>query len=350
MLQLTYRCNLKCKMCFYHGKYGNVPSYGHEMKFDDIKKIIDELEKFNVKYILTGGEPLLRKDFGKIIDYLSNKKIRYNLITNGVLITKNIVKKISKSNAINVSFSIDGPKKIHEKIRGKLHIFEKIEKNIELFNKYANHIPKTIATTITKENINYLDEMVALAKILKTRLVFIHLQFLNKNEICKHQLIYKKYFGTKSNCNIWFQNKFNIYEVEKICKKIELIKKLASELNFNIDFLPNLDYQQIYNYYLANDYKHLKTCNLPWRHVIIDPYGNIYPCYPERFGYCIGNIKNTSIIDTFKSGRAIFFRKTLKGEKLFPACKRCCSLKVDSKKRKNSLTHIIEIKNNVMRP
>jgi radical SAM protein with 4Fe4S-binding SPASM domain len=336
-------------MCFYHGKYGNVPPYSREIEFDDIKKIIDELEKFNVKYILTGGEPLLRKDFGKIIDYLSNKKIRYNLITNGVLITKSIVKKTSKSNAINVSFSIDGPREIHEKIRGKPHVFEKTVKSIELFNKYANHVPKTIATTITKENIDYLDEMVALAKRLETRLVFIHLQFLNKDEIYKHNLLSKKYFGIESHCNVWFQNKFNIYEVEKICEKIELIKKLAKELNVNVDFLPNLNDQQTRNYYLENDYRHLKTCNLPWRHIVIDPYGNIYPCYPERFNYCIGNIRNTSIIDAFENEKANFFRSTLKREKLFPACKRCCSLKTSYKRRKNSLTHIIEIKDDVMK-
>ena len=54
---ITHMCNLRCKHCYAAaGKIGN-----NEFTLDEVKKIVDELDKLGTMLIaLAGGEPLMR--------------------------------------------------------------------------------------------------------------------------------------------------------------------------------------------------------------------------------------------------------------------------------------------------
>ena len=99
---LTNRCNLKCEHCYLDAGGKDVRRLStdgftdrSELNTAQCKEIIDQIADFapEALTILTGGEPLLRKDILEIIEYGSEKELWVVCGTNGVLITENLARK-----------------------------------------------------------------------------------------------------------------------------------------------------------------------------------------------------------------------------------------------------------------
>jgi len=115
-LFVTNRCNLRCTTCF---KNAGVEK-SNELSYDEIRKFIDEIiTVFRPRMIISGGEPLLRRDLNKILSYLKDKGLYVHLTTNGTLIDKNIVEEWRSIGIDFVQISLDGSKpEINDAIRG----------------------------------------------------------------------------------------------------------------------------------------------------------------------------------------------------------------------------------------
>jgi radical SAM protein with 4Fe4S-binding SPASM domain len=109
-LQITRRCNLRCRHCYIG------PPEDSELKPEDIKGILREFESLQgLRVIITGGEPLVHRDFQPINDLLPHYAVRKILVTNGTLITEKLLHDL---NVNEVQVSIDGFKAAHEALRG----------------------------------------------------------------------------------------------------------------------------------------------------------------------------------------------------------------------------------------
>ncbi|HHE75377.1 MAG TPA: radical SAM protein [Desulfobacteraceae bacterium] len=114
---LTNRCNLACPHCYAHA---TSKGSAHELSTREAKKVIDDLVRQKVLVlILSGGEPILRKDLYELATYAKEKGITCALSTNGTLINELHVRKILKSGIRYVGISIDGIGETHDRFRGK---------------------------------------------------------------------------------------------------------------------------------------------------------------------------------------------------------------------------------------
>ncbi len=104
---LTQRCNLFCTHC-YMSAFPNADVSG-DLTTEECFKVMDDIEKVNpnVFLILTGGEPLVRKDIFDIAGYGSDKGFTCVLGTNGVLIGKTEARKMRESGLQGASISLD---------------------------------------------------------------------------------------------------------------------------------------------------------------------------------------------------------------------------------------------------
>lgn len=84
-------CNLRCPHCYLDaGKKAE-----DELTTNECFLLIDEMKALGTEMlILTGGEPLLRKDIYDIAEYASQRDIWVVMGTNGVLITDTVVQKM----------------------------------------------------------------------------------------------------------------------------------------------------------------------------------------------------------------------------------------------------------------
>ena len=113
-ISLTEKCNLRCTYCM--PENGVVLSPKKQLM--TTQEVIDIAQLFVkngvTKIRLTGGEPLLRKDFSEIITALSKLPIHLSLTTNAILVDRHI-ETFKKSNlkAINVSLDTLIPAKFN---------------------------------------------------------------------------------------------------------------------------------------------------------------------------------------------------------------------------------------------
>jgi MoaA/NifB/PqqE/SkfB family radical SAM enzyme len=191
--RITDYCNINCRHCL------NYKNNRYEPTIKEIDNAINHILESKIFEIgITGGEPLLSKNLFHILDGLQSLSI--NLLTNGILLPKNI-DKLSKYN-IRIVVSLDGFKDEHEFIRGK-ETYEKTLNSIYLLEQAE--IPFTINTVAHKNNLNTMERFID-HHIDKDRSVILNIlsplgmaqknkdMFLNENETIKLKTIIEKYF------------------------------------------------------------------------------------------------------------------------------------------------------------
>ncbi len=151
---ITNRCNLDCLHC-------RGMAY-EELNNNDVLRVAKEIFLLKPMWvIIEGGEPLLRDELFEIIKIIHNSKIKIYLISNGMLLNEDIVKRF-KHLDVNLMISIDGAdKKSYEETR-KGASFEKLKKSVAIAKKYD--ILDSCPVTIGKHNYKQINELFKFVK------------------------------------------------------------------------------------------------------------------------------------------------------------------------------------------
>lgn len=164
--EVTSRCNALCEHC---GSRCTADKKD-ELSADVFKKVLSDVAKhFETKRIMlniTGGEPLIRRDLFDITRYADELGFKWGLVTNGMLITDDVIGKMQETHMSTISISLDGMKKTHEEFRHVPGSFDKIISAIEKLIKadFVEHIQVTFIAT--KKNISELPEVYRLLTML----------------------------------------------------------------------------------------------------------------------------------------------------------------------------------------
>lgn len=321
IFEITYRCNLRCKMCGYYGEKGTRPDPKEELSLANIKKILDDICSFSPFITITGGEPLVRKDIINVLEFIKERNLKFGLITNGTLMNTDIAKNLALLDPNFINVSIDGPEMIHEKVRGN-NTFNRAIEGIKLL-KNNGYSKITINCVISNINFEHLVEMVNLANELDVNLQYQHLQFTDKKRDNVHKKMVGRLFNfTHDDRTSGICTELYNLDVDKLKDQIKTIKN--SKINNKLSFIPDLTLDEIEKYYLDLDnYIHSKYCIYPWREARINPYGDMVYCIMEPK---VGSLLNSSFKEIWNNDNMKNFRRILKKEKLFPNCARCCKI------------------------
>ena len=149
-LDVTYRCNLRCRMC---QRWQS--SRRDEMAFSEYQSLAAEFKMLGVRQVsIAGGEPLLREDVFRIIGALAGRGMSVNLCTNGTLVEK-YGRQIVDSGATCVTVSLDGATAgPHDEIRGKAGSWGRIEKGVRSFKEQRRGRRAILRVRMTVSNAN----------------------------------------------------------------------------------------------------------------------------------------------------------------------------------------------------
>lgn len=155
-LDITSGCNFNCVACY------RPKQTERDVSKDDLIRIIDEIDTFGVKnIIISGGEPFTKPYLEKIVMYAHQHEIKSTIVTNATLIQErhqNFIKKYVS----DLNISLDGHNEaVNSKTRPLLS-FGKVINVLHMLKK--NYIRFNIITTLSKQNISYLEEMIAFGK------------------------------------------------------------------------------------------------------------------------------------------------------------------------------------------
>ena len=171
----TLRCNCDCETCLWKDN-----TKKDELTFEEIKRIYSEAKNAGfVVTILWGGEPLIRKDITDIIK-LVKRDLKFTIVgivTNGWFLPEKIEEIGEDIDFILIS--LDSPKaKEHDHIRGLPGLYDKIMKSIDIIKTKYPLISLQFSFTISKYNINRVDEMILLSDKTDVPVAFNVINFI----------------------------------------------------------------------------------------------------------------------------------------------------------------------------
>jgi radical SAM protein with 4Fe4S-binding SPASM domain len=324
-LYVTYRCNLRCKMCWLWGESGTQPRT-EEMSLADIEVLIDRIKAFRPLIAFSGGEPLTRPDIIEILDYARRQSLRTELLTNGTLITPEHARGLA-GRVDRVLISIDGPRETNDLIRGR-GSFDRTVRGIELLQaavrKGREKTGIRINCVISSLNYPHLDELVDIAHALGCHLSFQHLIFSSDEVVRRHDGDLRARLDIAGDTARGCVSHLHELDVDVLTEKLKESREKAERLKVPFIVSPFLDSDDnVREWYAGLAPLPGLRCTFPWVHLYIRPNGDVTPC--EFIEYRLGNILRDDVKSIFNGRRAQDFRKNLK-KRLFPACHRCCKL------------------------
>lgn len=294
---ITERCNFRCKHCYTEGPVKELET--REL-FMILKQYIDLIKIWGLdknnrprKLSISGGEPLLRKDFFRLLEEIhSNRDMFTSLVvmSNGSLITENVAKKLKNLGVSGVQISVDGLEENNDKVRGK-GSFKKAIRGVERL--LSNGVPAGVSLTVHKGNVNDLEGFV---------------DFCNSMEV--------KALGVGRLVPIGMGKNLGILEPLETKKFYEKVMELKGEwkgkgVRIHTHCSDSL--------WLAEDPNYeTHGCSAGYDSLSILPNGDVVPC--RRLPIKVGNILEKSLIDIWYTSDFLW---KLRNKGNISACKDC---------------------------
>lgn len=158
--ELTDACNLSCLHC----GSSACPQNKTYLPLEDIKKVLESVAaKYcpsEIMVCLTGGEPLLHRDFFEISATAQKLGFPCGMTTNATLITEEVAAKLIPYGICSVTVSLDGLEETHDWFRNVKGSFSKTVSGIRnLMSATKGTIATQITTVVHKKNIHELDQI-----------------------------------------------------------------------------------------------------------------------------------------------------------------------------------------------
>jgi radical SAM protein with 4Fe4S-binding SPASM domain len=170
-LEVTLRCNLRCQHCYIPGER-RADRKEPELSLGEIQRILDEITDAGCLWLLlTGGEPLLRRDFLDIYTYAKRKGLLLTFFTNGTLVTRRIADHLAEWRPFNIEITLYGATQAtYEQVTGIPGSYTRCRRGIDLL--LERNLPLGLKTMVMTLNQAELEQMKALAASLGTQFRF----------------------------------------------------------------------------------------------------------------------------------------------------------------------------------
>lgn len=317
-LDVTYKCNLRCTMCDVW-KLG-YESNRNEMTAEDIVRVAKEFHSvFGIRTVrFLGGEPLLREDLPEVIKTLS-PWIETEVVTNGVVITKSVAKKLVGAGLHHLRFSIDGPEAVNDRLRGK-GSYRKAVAAIDFVQREKRTQKRqfpvvTIWPCISSINRYHMKDLYLLARRKGAR---FHMHFLTDlREPLEKTLFQGEAIGSyravdPSDLRLSLREQRHVLsEYSRIVApqvhtwqgRIKpYLRSAAMRVSRRLSSLAYID------------------CSRSRNTAIVDPWGDLFPC-EHLYGYKFGNCLTDGPL-VWHSAKRLELRRAIRAGAL-PVCREC---------------------------
>ena len=300
---ITEKCDQRCKHCYIYSVEKEY--YFREMDYNEMRFVFTKCMDFCVKiarkpyFVITGGDPILNKDFWKLLRLLNDNSVPFSILGNPYHLTNVACNDLYLMGCRKYQLSLDGLEGTHDYIRMK----GSYKTTLEKINVIKNSgIKCVIMATVSKLNINEIPELIDVV-VDRNVDVFSFARYCSTNGKKDLLVTPDEYHNLLSKC--W--EKFVLYKYSGTCFNLKdhlwnlfLYEKGLFKIN------PALDDNTIY-----------EGCNCAINHLTILENGDLFAC--RRMDSCVGNVFDDNIYDVFMGDKMDLYRKY----DLFEKCSRC---------------------------
>ncbi|WP_163410447.1 GTP 3',8-cyclase MoaA [Flavobacterium ajazii] len=227
-ISLLEKCNLRCTYCMPADGIALSPK-ASLMTAEEIFAIAQTFVENGVDKIrLTGGEPLLRKDFPEIVSKLSALEMSLSITTNGILIDRHIeVLKQAGIKKINLSLDTLVSSKFHSiTLRNQ---FEKVIDNLHLLLNHDFQV-KVNVVLMKGFNDNEITDFINLTESLPISVRFIEFMPFAGNEWDRSKMV------SQNEILLQAENSFTLDKIQKLDDEKNFTARTYKIKGFQGDF------------------------------------------------------------------------------------------------------------------
>jgi len=325
-LELTRRCNLRCTMCQYIEWLKNTPAQEQregELSTEEWHGVIDQIPWYSL-ITLTGGEPLLRKDFAEILGHACARH-RTHFISNATLMDEERARVCAEAGAkrlggagLNfVGVSLDGPEAVHDEIRAMPGGFRKSAEGIGRLLAHRDRLKRQcplvhVTTVIQEKNLEHLAAMPGVAKSLGADVLNFTL------EVRIHELdgFSRTDPGQYRRGDLMIPS----LDAERLRSALAATRRAAAEAGVELR-MPNMPDEAIIRYYNGDPQLDAMRCGFIWSGMFVGCKGILYPCWLQP----VGDVRKQRLRAVWNNAEMRAFRRRVR-KGLFIPCAGCCFL------------------------
>jgi radical SAM protein with 4Fe4S-binding SPASM domain len=326
----TYRCNLRCKMCFQRDENGVVrlDMRHEELEPEQWLRIIDQVAQFSTTIFWMGGEVMIYPRFMDLLAHCKARGLRVVMITNGIH-AADVAEELVALGIDAITISIDGFEETHNKIRRNPHSYacavESLQAIRQARERQHQQLPLlTINHAITKDNYRQIPAFFEFARELGADMLqFIGLMYMDEETAVAHKIAMRQLFGVEVNVaaldNGADREGIDALWLQETMDNLREGAPAAPTLRFCSLGLEN----NLMAHYGPDEGLPLpkQRCTAVYRRLVIQPNGDVALCYnqPELV---MGNVLTADLSDIWNGAKFREARQQLRQE-LLPGCIRC---------------------------
>lgn len=155
LCELTYRCPLQCPYC---SNPVEIAKYQNELTTEEWKKVMREAREMGaIQLGFSGGEPLVRKDLEELIAYSTELGFYSNLITSGVGMDEERVKRFKEAGLDHIQISFQASNEELNNYLGGTDSFKHKLEMARIVKKYG--YPMVLNIVIHRQNIDQIRDI-----------------------------------------------------------------------------------------------------------------------------------------------------------------------------------------------
>ncbi len=331
LLEVTYRCNLRCEFCQYldiiEGKAKPFGPSPKDLPRADILRWIEEMPRGRL-ISFAGGETLVRKDFPQILR-AATRRHRAHIITNGALIDEETARlyldlaprRVWQNGLVLVEVSLQGGEALHDRIVKRKGSWRQavdgLRRMVELRTEQRKAYPKfDLKMVITAQTVGAMVDFMHLAKDLGVDIV---------NFLAEHDLVGNAEGGRLEHLTRPQRRPLGVDPAE-LREALRRCHALEKELGVQLRLTPNLPIDEFVRHY--TDDRDLDpssyACEGTWSRLAVGADGRYAPmCHYAA----TGDMRRESLREAWNNERFRTFRLATEDAGVYPACSGCCNLK-----------------------
>ena len=157
--ECTLRCNLACRHC---GSDCKATAGCKDMPVEDLIPVLDSIAAANdphrIMVILSGGEPLMRKDLERCGRIIYEKGFSWGMVTNGYALTPARYKNLLQNGLRSMTISLDGLGPEHDWMRGREGSYERAVAAIRMVAA-SEAVAFDVVTCVNRRNFSQLPQI-----------------------------------------------------------------------------------------------------------------------------------------------------------------------------------------------
>ncbi|MFH1202018.1 MAG: radical SAM protein [Candidatus Omnitrophota bacterium] len=278
-LELTARCNNNCRHCYINLPAQDKKAKENELSLGQIKDIADQAVSLGALWcLITGGEPLLRKDFFEIYLYLKKKGLLISVFTNATLVNESHIKLFKKYPARNIEVTVYGvTRQTYERITRQSGSFKAFMRGLDLLLK--NGIKVRFKTMALRSNAHELPKIAQFCR-QRTKDHFRFDPFLNLR------------FDSNQSRNGEIKSERLSAEEIVVIEQADLQRFAALEKGCDKLILPEFSHKSC---------NHLFSCGAGTTNFSVGYDGFLRPCHSLLHSECKYSLKNGNLTDAWQN-------------------------------------------------